>query len=114
MEFAPYQMAHTPLKLTIPETQMELEQAWASSYSPERNERAIDSISDQPIKYRVIHLVMRLFFRGIYFPQMTKREWIRVIAHNRKPIIKLAKEAVGKYHAGRKNTLEVASLPRSA
>src|SRR5918911_198277 len=28
LEFAPYQMAHTPLKLTIPQTQAELDQAW--------------------------------------------------------------------------------------
>src|ERR1041384_6179714 len=73
LEFAPYQMAHKPLKLTIPETQVELEQAWAASYSPQRNERALDSIKEQPINDRVIHFVMRLFFRGIYFPQMTKR-----------------------------------------
>jgi radical SAM superfamily enzyme YgiQ (UPF0313 family) len=102
LEFAPYQMAHTPLKLTIPQTQAELDQAWTASYSPERNEQALDSISDQPLQYRMIHLVMRLFFRGIYFPQMDWRAWLKVIAQNRRPIFKLTKEALGNYRAARK------------
>ena len=101
MEFAPYQMAHTPLKMTIAETQAELDRAWANSYSPEANERAISSIQDQSLNHRMIHLVMRLFFRGIYFPQMTKREWIKVIANNRRAIYKLAKEGVSKWRAAR-------------
>jgi radical SAM superfamily enzyme YgiQ (UPF0313 family) len=102
LDFAPYQMAHTPLKMTIEQTQEELEQAWADSYSPERIERALDSIKDEPINFRLIHFIMRLFFRGIYFPQMTKRAWIKVIAQNRRPIFKLTREALGLYRASRK------------
>ncbi len=101
LEFAPYQMAHTPLKMTIPETQEELEQAWARSYSPERNEQALAAISDHSMNYRVTHLVMRLFFRGIYFPQMNKRAWMKVIAQNRRPIFQLVREGIGKWRAGR-------------
>ncbi|MGB9181493.1 MAG: radical SAM protein [Pyrinomonadaceae bacterium] len=108
MDFAPYQMAHTPLKMTIPEAQKELDRAWATSYSPERNERAIDSISDQPLNYRVIHFIMRLFFRGIYFPQMNKRAWIKLIASNRRTIFKLTREAIGKYRSSRKRKEMVA------
>jgi hypothetical protein len=99
-------MAHTPLKMTIEETHRELEQAWADSYSPERIERALDSIKDQPINYRLIHFVMRLFFRGIYFPQMTKAAWIRLIAENRKSIWNLSREAVSLYLARRKSRAE--------
>src|SRR5205814_7506729 len=73
LEFAPFQMAHTPLKLTIPEAQEELERAWAISYSPESNYRAVDSIADRPLDYRLIHFIMRLFLRGIYFPQLRQR-----------------------------------------
>jgi radical SAM superfamily enzyme YgiQ (UPF0313 family) len=102
LDFAPYQMAHTPLKMTIEQTQEELEQAWADSYSPERIESALEAIKDQPINYRLIHFIMRLFFRGIYFPQMTKRAWIKVIAQNRRPIFKLSREAIGLYRAGKK------------
>lgn len=109
LEFAPYQMAHEPLKMTIEQTQMELDRAWADSYSPERIERALESISDQPINYRMIHLVMRLFFRGIYFPQMTKSAWLKVIARNRRPIWNLTREAIGTYLNSRKSTTRIKS-----
>jgi radical SAM superfamily enzyme YgiQ (UPF0313 family) len=114
LEFAPYQMAHKPLKLTIPETQVELEQAWAASYSPQRNERALDSIKEQPINDRVIHFVMRLFFRGIYFPQMTKRAWLKLVADNRRIIYRLVREGVGKWHAVRRRKSSITiSTPTS-
>src|SRR5437870_11088494 len=70
LEFQPYQMANTPLKMTIPQTQAELEKAWRASYSPQRNENAVNSISNKSLDERILHLVMRLLFRGIYFPQM--------------------------------------------
>jgi radical SAM superfamily enzyme YgiQ (UPF0313 family) len=111
LEFAPYQMAHTPLKMTIPETQAELDHAWAASYSPQRNQQALDSISDHPVQFRVMHLIMRLFFRGIYFPQMNKRAWIKLIAQNRRTIFKVVKDAV---KAGRGARDEKASAPVSA
>ena len=103
-------MAHTPLKMTIPETQEELERAWAASYSPEANRRAVDSISDQGVNYRLIHLVMRLFFRGIYFPQMNKRAWLKVIFQNRRAIYKLAKEGVTTSLAARKSETATAAV----
>src|SRR6266404_1022782 len=49
LEFAPYQMANTPLKMTIPQTQLELDMAWTASYSPSRNASAIDSLKDKPL-----------------------------------------------------------------
>jgi radical SAM superfamily enzyme YgiQ (UPF0313 family) len=107
MEFAPYQMAHTPLKMTIPQTQAELTEAWQRSYSPERNLQALAALKDHEIRYRIIHLVMRLFFRGIYFPQMNKRAWLKVIAQNRRAIFGLSKEAMGRWRAGRKNKHQV-------
>ncbi len=102
LEFAPYQMANTPLKMTIPQTQMELDKAWTASYSPQRNASAVDSLSSKPINVRIIHLAMRLVFRGIYFPQMNKRAWVKVIVANRRPIYKLVKEGIGKLSARRR------------
>lgn len=103
MEFAPFVMAHTPLKMTIEEAKAETFQAWSQSYSPERNAQALESISDKPIEYRIGHLVARLFFRGIYFPQMNKRAWLKVIYQNRKPIAGLMKEGIGLWRSARKN-----------
>lgn len=102
LDFAPYKMAHAPLKMTIEQAQEELNHAWADSYSPDRIEKALDAIRDKPIDDRLIHFVMRLFFRGIYFPQMSKRAWLKLIAQNRRPIFKFTREAVGLYRASRK------------
>jgi hypothetical protein len=94
LDFAPFVMAHAPLKMSIAEAHAETKFAWASSYSPERNEEAIDSLADQPIKYQTSLLVARLFFRGIYFPQLTSRAWLRLIAQNRRSIFKLVWKSV--------------------
>src|SRR5215213_3452490 len=84
LDFAPFVMAHAPLKMTIQEARAEVNKAWSESYSPERNELALEYLKDQHVKYQIIHLVSRLFFRGIYFPQMSKRAWLKLLAQNRK------------------------------
>lgn len=94
LEFAPFQMAHTPLKMTIPEVQLEVTKAWTQSYSPKRISEAIDSISDKTVEARVVHFIARLFFRGIYFPQMTWKDWVRLVAQNRKTIYDLVTEGL--------------------
>jgi hypothetical protein len=103
MDFAPFVMAHTPLKMSIEEAKEEVRRAWTESYSPERNAEAVEYLSSAPFQYRIIHLVSRLFFRGIYFPQMGKRAWMKVLLQNRKTISGLVKEGVAKARAGRKN-----------
>lgn len=107
MDFAPFEMAHTPLKMTIKEARQEVDRAWSLSYSPERNLRALDAISETPLQFRITHLVARLFFRGIYFPQMGKRAWLKLIAQNRRPIFRLAKEALSAYRASRRQEPEM-------
>jgi len=104
LEFAPFVMAHNPLKMTIDEAKTETFHAWNSSYSPERNAEAIDFISDKPLQYKIGHFVARLFFRGIYFPQMNKRAWAKLAFDNRKTISKLVKESVQTYRAAKKNS----------
>jgi hypothetical protein len=94
-------MAHPPLKMSIEEAHAETKFAWASSYSPERNEEAIDSLDDQPLKYLISHLVARLFFRGIYFPQLTTRAWLKLIAQNRRTILKLGLKSVRAFRKAR-------------
>jgi radical SAM superfamily enzyme YgiQ (UPF0313 family) len=103
MDFAPFEMAHTPLKMTIPEARMEVSHGWSASYSPERNAAAIDSIRNQPVAYRIGHLIARLCFRGIYFPQMGRRAWLKVIVQNRRTIFSLMNEAFGAWREARKN-----------
>src|SRR5438128_120559 len=112
LNFDLYRMAHTPLKMTIPEAQIELDKAWRTAYSPKNNEKVIESLRDRRFDDRVMHFVMRLFFRGIYIPQMNKRTWVKLIAQNRRPILRLAKDGLGKYREVRKKRAGVAAVPR--
>jgi radical SAM superfamily enzyme YgiQ (UPF0313 family) len=95
LDFQPFHMAHTPLKMSIDQAHAEVNHAWASSYNPEAIAKAVDSISDEPLSYRINILIARLCFRGIYFPQVGKWNWIKTIAQNRRIIFKLVREALG-------------------
>jgi radical SAM superfamily enzyme YgiQ (UPF0313 family) len=92
-EFIPFAMAHTPLKITVEEAHAEVKYGWEQAYSPEALAGAVNSLSAQPLGYRINIFLARLCFRGIYFPMMGKMAWLRVVAQNRRTILKLIKEA---------------------
>jgi radical SAM superfamily enzyme YgiQ (UPF0313 family) len=100
-EFIPFAMAHTPLKMTIPEAHAEVEYGWAKSYSPEAIATALASVDHKPLGYRINILIARLCFRGIYFPQMGRFAWVKTIAQNRRTILSLVEEAFGARRAAR-------------
>jgi hypothetical protein len=102
LDFAPFVMAHNPLKMTIEDAKKETFDAWSRSYSPERNREAIEMIRETPIDIRIGHLVARLFFRGIYFPQMSKMAWVKLLFDNRKPILSLTREGLRTWRQARK------------
>jgi len=110
LEFAPFVMAHTPLKMSIEDAKEEVNQAWSRSYSPERNAEALEMIKDAPIEFRISHFVARVFFRGIYFPQMKKREWLYLLFQNRKTILGLTKEGVKTWRKARKNKKQIETI----
>ncbi|MCA1578691.1 MAG: B12-binding domain-containing radical SAM protein [Acidobacteria bacterium] len=97
LNFAQYKMSHVPLKITIAEAQQELDTAWRKTYSPQRNKHVTDMLTEQNLNVGAMHFLMRLFFRGIYVPQMTKRAWLSLIVQNRKSILKLLRNGVVKY-----------------
>jgi len=98
LEFAPFQMAHTPLKMSVPEVQAEVRRAWSHSYSSAETARAIESIADEPVPYKLSHLIARMFFRGIYFPPKGAWGWMRVIAQNRASVFRLVRESFTQWH----------------
>jgi radical SAM superfamily enzyme YgiQ (UPF0313 family) len=93
-EFIPFAMAHTPLKMTIEEAHAEVKYGWEQAYNPEALAQAVDSLSDQPLGYRINIFLARLCFRGIYFPMMGRLAWPKMIFQNRRTIFKLAKTAI--------------------
>ena len=102
LDFAPFVMAHNPLKMSIEEAKAETFHAWSRSYSPERNWEAVNSIRSAPIQTRIGHFVSRLFFRGIYFPQMNKRAWLKLLFDNRRLILSLTGEGLDTWRKARK------------
>ena len=94
LEFKPFTMDFVPLGITSEQAEAEVRQAWASSYSPQTNASAIGSLESRSLPDRLIHLLARLAFRGIYFPQLKRREWIQVLLQNRGPILHLLSQAL--------------------
>ena len=97
LEFAPFHMAHTPLGMTVAEVQTEIRHAWLNSYSGAATAQAIESIADEPVPYKISHLVARIFFRGIYFPPKGVWGWLKVVAENRGSIFRIVKESFTKW-----------------
>ena len=93
-EFIPFEMAHTPLKMTIPQAHAEVQHGWAHSYSADALAKAVDALDHKPLGYRVNIFLARLCFRGIYFPMMGRLAWVKVISQNRRTIFKLVREAL--------------------
>ena len=77
-------------------------EAWSRSYSPQRNWEAVEAIKDKPIQARISMLVARLFFRGIYFPQLGTTAWLKLLWQNRKPILSLTKEGIKTWRKAKK------------
>ncbi len=106
LEFKPFSMGFTPLGISSEQAEEEVRKAWASSYEPAANASAMRYLEAGSFPDRVIHLLSRLAFRGIYFPQMSYRAWAKVIIQNRSSIIMLISQALKmKYKPRSKNPL---------
>jgi len=114
LDFAPFHMAHTPLEITPEGVLEEVRYAWTHSYSPEATRRALDSIADQPVPYRISHLVARLFFRGIFFPQKGSWGWVKALVEHRGTIAHLIKDGFSYWRGSAAGTRRVQFGGRSA
>ena len=94
LEFKPFSMAFSPSGISSEQAEAEVREAWASSYTPTANASAMRWLESRPLPDRVIHMLSRLAFRGIYFPQMSRRDWVRVLFQNRSPIFKVISQAL--------------------
>jgi radical SAM superfamily enzyme YgiQ (UPF0313 family) len=97
LDFAPFKMAHTPLKMTVAGVHEEVQQAWTNSYDPAATRRAMSKIAAAPVPYKISHLIARLCFRGIYFPQKGSLAWFKVMIENRRVILRIIVECFTKW-----------------
>src|SRR5450755_865559 len=51
LDFAPFKMAHTPLKMSVADVHKEVNEAWTDSYGPAATRRAMRKIADAPVPY---------------------------------------------------------------
>ena len=111
LNFARYKMSHTPLKMSISQAHQEIDTAWRRSYSPKRNNDVIELLTPRSLDISAMHFLMRLFFRGIYVPQMTKRAWANLIFQNRRSIYQLVRSGIAKYRQSHNAQPEKATAP---
>jgi radical SAM superfamily enzyme YgiQ (UPF0313 family) len=89
LEFKPFSMGFSPLGMSSEQAEAEVREAWGSSYTPAANASAMRWLESRPLADRVIHLLSRLAFRGIYFPQMSRRDWVTILFQNRGSILRV-------------------------
>jgi radical SAM superfamily enzyme YgiQ (UPF0313 family) len=94
MEFKPFAMIFSPLCISAEQAEAEIREAWASSYSPAANASAMQWLASSSFSDRILHLLSRLAFRGIYFPQMKRRDWVKILFQNRSSILKIILQAI--------------------
>ncbi|HSB26317.1 MAG TPA: radical SAM protein [Pyrinomonadaceae bacterium] len=111
LNFARYTMSHTPLNMSISQAHAELDKAWRMSYRPARNKQVVDLLAPLSLDISAMHFLMRLFFRGIYVPQMTRRAWVNLIFQNRRSILKLLRNGIAKHREGHARESERAATP---
>ena len=94
LDFRPFRMAFTPRNMSIEQAESEVRQAWTRSYEAAAVAKALSRIAHRPYRERAVLLFTRLLFRGIYFPQMRKRHWIKVLFSYRRSIIQILREGI--------------------
>jgi len=92
LDFRPFRMAYTPSRIGIDEAEKEVREAWERSYSAEAISRALAKIAHRPFQERATLFFTRFAFRGIYFPQLKVRDWLKVLFDNRRSLFSLIRE----------------------
>jgi hypothetical protein len=54
-------------------------------------EKAVQALAHKPLDHRINIFIARMCFRGIYFPQMSRFAWLKLIIQNRRTIFGLVK-----------------------
>jgi hypothetical protein len=98
LDFAAFRMAHKPLKMTPEQVEVEVRHAWKNSYSPAATRAAMRAMREDPVPYKISHLIARIFFSGIYFPRKSGWAWARVVLSNTRAIASLIWNAKRDWH----------------
>jgi radical SAM superfamily enzyme YgiQ (UPF0313 family) len=106
LDFKPFRMAYTPTAISIDQSEKEVREAWVRSYSAASISKALDKIKHRPFGERAVLFATRIAFRGIYFPQLSKRQWLGVVWENRSSLVSLIREGIAKHRNRKKGQLQ--------
>jgi radical SAM superfamily enzyme YgiQ (UPF0313 family) len=84
LDFRAFKPAYLPKGLTPEEAEAEVRESWKHCYAPAAFRRAQKWLveNQKSFGYQLMHFVARLLFHGIYFPQMNRWAWIKLLAQN--------------------------------
>ena len=83
LDFVPFTMAHTPLKMTIEEAHAELNYGWAHAYSPDALAEAVAALDDQHVGDRFEYFSGASLFSRNLLPDA--EEVVVAAGHYREP-----------------------------
>ncbi len=84
LDFHPFEVTFLPRFLSGAQAQHEVQASWRKAYAPSafwRSQRWMRA-NGKPFAQQLTVFIARLLFRGIYFPQMTRWSWARLLARN--------------------------------
>jgi radical SAM superfamily enzyme YgiQ (UPF0313 family) len=84
LDFQAFKTAFVPQGISSEEAENEVRHSWSHCYEPAALRRAQRWLlaNGKPFGQQLTHFIARLLFRGIYFPQMNRWAWIKLLAQN--------------------------------
>ena len=92
LDFKSYRATYVPKYMTGEDVEAEVHHAWMASYEPAAFRASQNWMreNDRPFMQQLTHFIVRLFFRGLHFPQTNRHQWSSLIARNAPTIANLA------------------------
>jgi hypothetical protein len=85
--------------MSVADVHKEVQRAWTASYEPAATRQAMRKLANAPVPFKITHLIARLCFRGIYFPQKGSLAWLKVLIENRSVILRIVVESFAKWRS---------------
>lgn len=91
LNFQTHKSTFIPKAITPEEVEAEIQQSWDHCYSPASFRRTQKWLvaNDKDFGPQLMHFFVRLVFRGIYFQQRDRWQWIKLLARNFPTILSL-------------------------
>jgi len=117
LDFHPFEITFSPQHLSPGEAHDEVRNSWRYAYRPAAFWRTQEWMraNDKPFGQQLTLFVSRLLFRGIYFPQLTRASWARLLALNIVTVVSLIVSGLStRLRQGPPQPVSIPTVPVSA